>query len=262
MITDLKQVPLGPVVKDFVLGYDRDPEQHVELVIDILLKSLHGGYYFESHDEAAAYCRERRLLRQYYSIIRNRERACAYAEYLDIAVNGLNGKEQPLISTTLGPDIHRSEWIRSEELRTAVTRLQEELNRAVFWFNINLVATWFTWITPLWMEWPEILKEIDQFEIGPQAHLLDRLCFGHGTTFLRGCSSHCAAIASLEDVPRETRNIFLLTPRQLLELARLRIGVGSDEADPSVFDEVALEEPEPPPEPQERRTPGGIYLPY
>lgn len=261
MITDLKQVPLGPVVREFVLGYDHDPEQHISLVIDIHWNNKL-GCYFDSYDEAEAFCREKRLLRQYPSCTWNRERARAYAEYLDMVVGWLRGKrEQPLITTTLALDTHRSEWIRSEELRAAVTHLREALNSAIFWFNVKMVCLWFTWIDPHRMEWPELLKDVAHKEIGQQANLLDRLCYGHGTMLLSSCARPYELIASLEDVPTDTRNVFLLTPNQLQEAARLSVGAGPKKPDKSVIDEVALAEPELPPEPQERRTPGGIYIP-
>lgn len=261
MITDLKQVPLGPIARDFVLGYDHNPDEHVEFLISLFWETTHGPF-FGSWDELAAYCREKRLLRQYPSRVWNRERACAYADYLDMVVGWLRGKrEQPLITTTLAPDMHRSEWLSSEELREAVTHLQEALDSSIFWFNINMVATWFTWIDSYRMEWPEILKEVAPREIGQQANFLDGLCYGHGTRILSGCARPHQLIASLEDVPIDTRNLFLLTPNQLQEATRLRVGAGPKESNPSVIDEVALEVPESPEEPQERRTAGGIYLP-
>jgi hypothetical protein len=262
MITDLKQVPLGPIVRDFVIGYDSEPEQHVGLVIDILWESPH-GLHFESYEETVVYCRERRLLREYPSSVWKREEACAYAEYLALAVGQLRGQaERPLITTNLAFDLHRGEWLKSEELRTAVTELQSVLDRALIWFNIKMVAMWFTWIDSYRVEWPEILKELKPEDVRQQANQLDDLCYMQGRAIVAGhCGDAWQRIANLEEVPRSTRNLFLMTTRQLHEATRLRVGADPKDADLTVLDEVALEEPELLPEPQERRTTGGIYLP-
>lgn len=260
LITDLKQVPLGPIARDFVLGYDHNPDEHVEFLISLFWETTHGPF-FGSWDELAAYCRGKRLLRQYPSRVWNREKACAYVDYLDMVVGWLRGKrEQPLITTTLAPDMHRSAWLRSEELRTAVTHLQEELDRTVFWFNISMVALWLTWVDSYRMEWPEMLKELTPEDVRHQANQLDDLCYGHGTRLLSGCSRPYQLIVSLEDVPCDTRNLFLLTPNQIQEEARLRVGAGPKEPDKAIVAEMALEEPDSSEEPQERRTPGGILL--
>jgi hypothetical protein len=128
MITDLKQVPLGPIARDFILGYDENPDQHVELLADLFWESP-SVWGFDSWEEVLAYCRGNRLLRQYSSSVWNREKACAYAEYLDHVVGRLRGQTtESLITTNLTFDIHRGEWIRSEQLRFAVIHLQEALD--------------------------------------------------------------------------------------------------------------------------------------
>jgi hypothetical protein len=263
MITDLKQVPLGPIARDFVFGYDENPDQHVEFLTDLFWGS--GNVWgFDSWEEVLAYCRDRRLLRQYPSSVWNREKACAYAEYLAQVVGRLRGKNtEPLITTGLTFDIHRGEWIRSERLRSAVIHLQEALEQAVFWFNVKQVACWFTWLGLTHVEWPDFLKELTPREVEEQAYQLDDLCYGHGRMLLAGCHRPFELIVALEDVPRETRNIFLLTPKQLQEMARLRVGAGPKKADETVLDEVFIEEPVATveEESEERRSPGGIYLP-
>lgn len=262
-IGSIDAVPLGPVARDIVRGYNEEPERYLDFIVEMLYESF--VFYFQSYDEANDYCRKNRNLRDYSSRIWKREEACCYTTYLDMIVTELRGhhEELPRITTTLGPDIHRSEWIRSAELRNSVEELQKALAEAVEWFNIKMVADWLTTIDPWRMEWPDILKDIKPDNINQQFNLLDNFCYGQATMVMRtSCARAYDAIIALEDVPLATRNLFLLTGKQLREGARLRMGTRPrKEPDAAIIDEVAIDSEKIEKIPTERRTPGGIYLP-
>lgn len=248
-ITSINDVPVGTGVKEIVEQWDTVPAVRHEL-----LGYLHPrGITPLTPEEVDAEFGECSL-DDFRSPVWLRERVLGQLDFLVEALRWMEGGKK--VIAPYEKRIHDFmaiarlvEWTTMPNVRQLTGKLRDSLQRAAFWFNIQMVASWLYGILPSHVEEMTVGRGLDyQREIAPQAgmvggfaHIKGKEIYGHDVNRSR------IALNEAVDGTTYLKTIFELSAEEIVRLGYARMGI---ETKPELVEPV-----------QEFRRRSGIWVP-
>lgn len=190
-ITDLGQVVVGSFVERVAREFDSDAELRVRLMRYAWSPGVYPLEVAETMKLTAGMC-----LNDNVSAVYARERLVAFKLVLEMMRQRIRGdrgivvtKKDERIADNLA--VIRSEWLRCSDIRDAVDSMIQNLDDAVYWFNIQMIAGFVQrGAFRVADEFVELCSYRDDgFQLGRECDLVSNFAYDQGCMLFR---SRCA----------------------------------------------------------------------
>jgi len=224
MIFAMRDIPLGLLVQGILDKFETD----CEIRYRILAGVRPGGAYPRSREEVEKSFSQLKL-NDFVSRVWIREMTANYLEYINLAVARIRGRRDRTV-VALDEVVHeenldnlRTAWLKASDLHKSLNALIEALEKAMSYFNIQMVAGWLGENLGMY-RFHKLLKGLEAENAARQLSLVADFGYYRGRDVFQ---NHCArAFDRLKDTdaPEFLKELFIFTPGQLNQLAAVRMG--------------------------------------